>query len=300
MNRAYPRQRWRQLGGLSLASGPKPSIRLGMSTLPTTGRTTNMLAADRVLEEVTRTIVEHLRPRRVVLFGSRARGDAREDSDYDIMVEMETELGSTERRGAVLALFPRGPWSVDFLVYTPDEVERWRNDVGFVVYDIVREGRVLYCRPDLRNDDFGFGASSPTSRVREGPGATPESLQSWIGRAQDDFATMEAAARLERPVHAIVCFHAHQCAEKLLKACLIARSIRLARTHDLRDLLTMCIGAGFDLERLRTCCETLYKLWPKGRYPEAGEPTGADTHATIEAAAEARSAILPLIQRAAS
>jgi predicted nucleotidyltransferase len=50
------------------------------------------VTGDPVLERIRRTIVEHLRPRRVVLFGSRARGSAAPDSDYDIMVEMETDL----------------------------------------------------------------------------------------------------------------------------------------------------------------------------------------------------------------
>src|SRR5918999_2529985 len=100
-------------------------------------------AADRVLQQVTQTIVERLSPRRIVLFGSRARGDAKADSDYDLMIEMDTQLESTERRRAFLDLFPRRPWSIDFLVYTPDEIKRWRDDVGFDLYDIVREGYTL-------------------------------------------------------------------------------------------------------------------------------------------------------------
>jgi hypothetical protein len=39
----------------------------------TTIMTTIRVGEDQVLEQITRTILEHLRPRRVVLFGSRAR-----------------------------------------------------------------------------------------------------------------------------------------------------------------------------------------------------------------------------------
>ena len=40
------------------------------------------------IEEIARKIVEAFRPRRIVMFGSRARGDSRPDSDLDLMVEM--------------------------------------------------------------------------------------------------------------------------------------------------------------------------------------------------------------------
>jgi HEPN domain-containing protein len=157
--------------------------------------------------------------------------------------------------------------------------------------------RVLYCRPDLPAADFAPAASPPTSRVREGRSETPESLESWIDRSEDDFAAMQAAASLDRQVHGIVCFHAHQCAEKLLKACLIARSIRPARTHDLNELLDACVTAGFNLGRLRPACETLVRLWPKSRYPERGKPTRSDAAAAVEAATAVRDAILPLLPR---
>jgi len=255
-------------------------------------------AQDHVLEYVTRTIVEHLRPRRIVLFGSRARGDAKADSDYDIMVEIETDLGSTERRRAVNDLFPRGPWRMDVLVYTPDEVRRWKDDIGMVLYDILREGRVLYCRPDVADGDVGSGVGSLAPRGRERPSDAPESLASWIGRAREDFAMMEAAKNLTPPVRGGICFHAHQFVEKLLKACLIARLIRPRRTHDLRELLDLCIGAGFDLEHLRPACKTLYDLRAKSRYPDDGEPTRSDADAAVEAATTARDAVLPLLERA--
>jgi HEPN domain-containing protein/predicted nucleotidyltransferase len=256
------------------------------------------LGEDQVLEHLTQTIVEHLRPRRIVLFGSRARGDAKADSDYDIMVEMETDLGSTERRRAVNDLFRRGPRGLDVLVYTPDEVRRWKDDVGMVLYDIVREGRVLYCRLDVVDGDFGGTVTSPPPRVREGPSEAPESLADWIGRAREDFAAMQATEDLDPPARGVVCFHAHQCAEKLLKACLISRSIHPPRTHDLPKLLDLCTGAGFGLERLRPACETLYSLWPKSRYPAKGAPTSSDAQAAIEAATVVREAVLPLLERA--
>jgi HEPN domain-containing protein/predicted nucleotidyltransferase len=253
---------------------------------------------DQVLERITRTIVEHLRPRRILLFGSRARGNAAPDSDYDIMVEMETDLGSSQRARSVYELFPRGEWSMDVLVYTPDEVRRKKDDVGTVVYDIVREGRVLYCRPDATEGgtDTGLPVSTPPRVSEHRPGA-PESLASWIRRAQHDFVAMQALVNIDPPPWDAVCFHAHQGVEKLLKACLIAKSIRPRRTHDVRELLDLCMRSGMDLEHLRPACVTLYEIWPRSRYPEDEEPTRSDAERAVAAAATVRDAILPLLER---
>jgi predicted nucleotidyltransferase/HEPN domain-containing protein len=262
---------------------------------------------DQVLERISRTIVEHLRPRRIVLFGSRARGTITPDSDYDIMVEMETDLPDGEREDAVYDLFreydsehdSECDWSMDVHVYTPEEVRRWKDDVGFIVYDIVREGRVLYCRPDVADGDFwGGDAVSSATRVRERPSDAPMSLAVWIRRAREDFAAMEAVANLDPPVLGPVCFHAHQGAEKLLKACLVARWVRPPRTHNLDKLLAACRRAGVDLRGLRGSCKRLQELYPRSRYPKEPEPTMSDAKTAIAAATAVHDAVLPMLERA--
>ena len=50
-----------------------------------------------LLEQVTRTIVERFHPKRIVLFGSHARGDAGSDSDLDVFIEMQTSRRPPER-----------------------------------------------------------------------------------------------------------------------------------------------------------------------------------------------------------
>lgn len=47
---------------------------------------------DLVPRELLDSVVRHLRPQRIILFGSRARGDAREDSDIDLLVVVDDDL----------------------------------------------------------------------------------------------------------------------------------------------------------------------------------------------------------------
>ncbi len=99
------------------------------------------------LQEIARKIVEEFHPRRIVLFGSRARGEGRGDSDVDLFVEMESDLRPSERAARVGRVFGLRDWSLDLVVYTPEEVKKHRDVHGALMSIIEREGRVLYDRP---------------------------------------------------------------------------------------------------------------------------------------------------------
>ena len=99
---------------------------------------------DALIEEITRRIVEAFHSRRVILFGSRARGDYRPDSDIDLFIEMESKEKPWKRRMKVSKLFHPRPWAMDFLVYTPREVEERKNSFASIVPDILKEGRILF------------------------------------------------------------------------------------------------------------------------------------------------------------
>lgn len=98
------------------------------------------------LDEITRRIVDRFHPRRVIVFGSQARGDTRRGSDVDLFVEMETDRRPPERAAEVAAVFGLRPWSFDVVVYTPEEVERMRLIGGTLLHRIEQEGRVVYER----------------------------------------------------------------------------------------------------------------------------------------------------------
>lgn len=101
---------------------------------------------DALIQEIVRRIVAAFNPRRIILFGSRARGDQRGDSDIDLFIEMETNLHPVKRRTQIRELFERQWWSMDIIVKTPEEVRRERDSLISLVPDIEREGKVLYER----------------------------------------------------------------------------------------------------------------------------------------------------------
>ena len=91
-------------------------------------------------------IVGRFQPSRVVLFGSRSRGDANERSDVDLLVVMSNV--PDKRRAAIEIRRSLGdlPVSKDIVVTTPDEIANRGHVVGTVLHAALREGTVVYER----------------------------------------------------------------------------------------------------------------------------------------------------------
>jgi predicted nucleotidyltransferase len=99
-----------------------------------------------LVKEITRKIVERFDPEKVVLFGSRSTGTARNDSDVDLLVIMDTDESSIQRAIEVKkACRPRFV-SMDVLVKTPEEVETTLERGSFFLSEILEQGKVLYER----------------------------------------------------------------------------------------------------------------------------------------------------------
>jgi predicted nucleotidyltransferase len=91
-----------------------------------------------------RRILATGQPTKIILFGSRARGEARPDSDYDLLLIEPSDLPRYKRaaryRRALLGVAP----AKDILVWTPEEVAEWQNVPNAFITTVVREGVVLY------------------------------------------------------------------------------------------------------------------------------------------------------------
>ena len=102
--------------------------------------------SDDLVRDIVRRIVQTAQPDKIILFGSRARGDARPDSDFDVLVIKESSEPGY-RRDAPLYLALAGLNApVDVMVYTPEEVTDWSAVPQAFVTTALREGKVVYER----------------------------------------------------------------------------------------------------------------------------------------------------------
>jgi uncharacterized protein len=98
---------------------------------------------DARLAEAVRRLVEDLHPRAIILFGSRARGNHRQNSDYDLLVISERLLNYDEVYRPVAGRGLR----CDVVPCTLDAWRQAQLDAGGVLRDALDEGIVLYGQP---------------------------------------------------------------------------------------------------------------------------------------------------------
>jgi predicted nucleotidyltransferase len=107
--------------------------------------TDTMIGSDRALAEIVRRLVAAYRPERVYLFGSTARGDADQDSDYDLMVVVPDDAPPERRTSALAYTVLRGTGvAADVLVWTRSRFDRRAHVVASLPATILREGRLLH------------------------------------------------------------------------------------------------------------------------------------------------------------
>ncbi len=87
----------------------------------------------------------------------------------------------------------------------------------------------------------------------------PDNPLDWVFYAEEDFAVAKLMLRRQKPLLLSACFHSQQCAEKYLKALLVAKDVEFPKTHDIPMLDTLCnrhgILTGFDKSTLARLSE---------------------------------------------
>ncbi len=97
------------------------------------------------INEFLKRVEVKFKPERVILFGSRGRGDYLKHSDYDIIIVSSSFEGIhfLDRLTMLFELWDYD-FDLDILAYTPKEFEEKKEEIG-VVSEAVREGVELQC-----------------------------------------------------------------------------------------------------------------------------------------------------------
>ncbi len=98
-----------------------------------------------ILGSILRRLVEAYQPEAVYLYGSRARGQADPDSDYDLLVVVPADAPEARRRPQLAVRALRGVGvPVDAVVMTRPDFNLRAHVVNSLPEAALREGRLLY------------------------------------------------------------------------------------------------------------------------------------------------------------
>ncbi len=98
------------------------------------------------LKEIVGRLVAAVDPDRIIMFGSRARGDAKADSDLDLLIVKDSD--EPRHRRAIPAYRALSGLGIptDIIWRTAVEIGDWAQVPNHVTTRAIREGRVLYER----------------------------------------------------------------------------------------------------------------------------------------------------------
>jgi predicted nucleotidyltransferase len=100
---------------------------------------------DSATQEIIQRLIPVLKPIRIYLFGSRARGAVGPDSDYDFLFVVSDGLPPEARSGRQIYSALRGTGvAADIVVVTESQFNRKLSVVTSLPAVVVREGRVIY------------------------------------------------------------------------------------------------------------------------------------------------------------
>lgn len=234
-----------------------------------------------VLEAITARLVPLVAPELILLFGSRATGEPREDSDYDLMLVFGDGVDVAAQRRAAWDALRDAHIAADVLARSTADYLRRQHDPGCLEWLVSREGRLLYSSGSVPQ-------RSAASRVRE---HTSEGEAEWLRRSDADFEEAELSLEAElprRPVPDAICFHSHACVEKLLKALIARHGSFPPRTHELPLLLALLPESIARDATLVDACGQLQALYPAARYPELPMPSVEQARTAFAAASQVR------------
>ena len=96
------------------------------------------------ISEITKRIVGHFKPQKIILFGSYANGTLSEESDLDLLVIKDSDIPSRQQNRKIRKILSDLKIPVDVIVKTPEEFQMYKDVIGTIIYPANKFGKVIY------------------------------------------------------------------------------------------------------------------------------------------------------------
>src|SRR3954447_5085167 len=102
------------------------------------------MSSDPAVERVVKIIAEAIHPQKIILFGSRATGTARPDSDLDLVVIYAGEKSKRQVKLDIHRLMEPASLPMDLFVLSPEEMRRQRHVANTLAREVAERGVTVY------------------------------------------------------------------------------------------------------------------------------------------------------------
>jgi HEPN domain-containing protein len=204
-------------------------------------------------------VVEYFHPQRVILFGSRARGEATRDSDIDLLVIVDDDTPPEKLTWKAGYAAHRSGRAADVFPMRAGTFERTRAVVNTLAAEADADGIVVYGSPK----GSSMKAPDPHTRWR--------AVERWLRVAEVDRNAAQALLAVPS-LRPSVPFHCQQAVEKLLKGFLTLAGKRGGKTHSLEKLGAAAAASFPEIEELVTAAKNWSDWAVVYRYPSEDAP----------------------------
>lgn len=103
-------------------------------------------ATEEKIQAVVDRIVEVAKPQQIILFGSHARGKAKDHSDLDLLIVKDGDYHKGKLIEEIYMNLVGVKQAVDVVIVTPKEIEQYRGSPSLVIKPALDEGKIIYER----------------------------------------------------------------------------------------------------------------------------------------------------------
>lgn len=103
----------------------------------------------RKLKKITKRIVAHYSPEKIILFGSYAWGKPNKDSDFDLLIVKKEKKNLLKEQQKIREIID-GEIAADILVFTPKEIKKRLAMGDFFFEDIIKKGKYFYGKREIK------------------------------------------------------------------------------------------------------------------------------------------------------
>lgn len=102
------------------------------------------MITNKEINQIVSIIAETEKPDQIILFGSYANGNPTEDSDLDLLIIKDSPLEANKRCRELRKKLRGMKVPLDLIMYTHQEVERWRDTKSAFITQVLENGMVIY------------------------------------------------------------------------------------------------------------------------------------------------------------